>query len=116
MIDHKFEHGLLEIPQHYFNSDLNELEIIATGRPDSRFAYLDTVDTLSKIVGPDVRQLRQLGTENAIFHSNFVVLSPGTKWYPTSGTATNEDAWELRKRDFFTLKIDVSVPRHWLVA
>ncbi|MYC26080.1 MAG: hypothetical protein F4X56_09210 [Gammaproteobacteria bacterium] len=114
--DQKFEHGLLKIPQHYFNSDLNELEIFATGRPNSRFAYLDTVDTLSKIVGPDVRQLRQLGTENAIFHSNFVVLSPGIKWYPTSGTATNEDAWELRKRDFFTLKIDVSVPRHWLVA
>ncbi|MYC24544.1 MAG: hypothetical protein F4X56_01330 [Gammaproteobacteria bacterium] len=116
VFDHKFNHGLLKIPKQYFNSDLNELEITAKGRPDSRFAYLDSVDTLSKIVGPDVRQLRQLGTENAIFRSNFVVLPPGIKWYPTSGTATNEDAWELRKRDFFTLKIDVSVPRRWLVA
>lgn len=116
VIDHEFRHGLLMIPRRYFNSDSNELEITASGRPNSRFAYLDTVDTLSEIVGPDVRQLRQLGTENAIFHSKFVVLPPGIKWYPTSGTATNEDAWELRKRDFFTLYIDVTVPRHWLVA
>lgn len=116
VIDPKFEHGLLKIPKHYFNSDLIELEITAKGRPNIQFAYLDTVDTLSKIVGPDVRQLRQLGTENAIFHSNFVVLTPGIKWYPTSGTATNEDAWERRKRDFFTLDIDVSVPQKWLVA
>ena len=116
VIDHKFEHGLQKIPQHYFNSDLIELEITAKGLPNIRFAYLDTVDTLAKVVGPDVRQLRQLGTENAIFHSNFVVLTPGIKWYPTSGTATNENAWELRKRDFFTLNIDVSVPQKWLVA
>ncbi|MXZ44126.1 MAG: ABC transporter permease subunit [Gammaproteobacteria bacterium] len=114
--DHEFKHGLLKIPRRYFESDLSKLELTATGRPDSRFAYLDTVDTLSRIVGPNVRQVRQLGTENAIFRSNFVVLSPGIKWYPTSGTSTNENAWELRKKDFFTLNIDVSVPRRWLVA
>ena len=114
--DHEFKHGLLMIPTQYFNSGINEIEIAAKGRPVSRFAYLDTVDTLSKIVGPEVRQLRLLGTENAIFHPNFVVLAPGVKWYPTSGTATNEDAWELRKRDFFTVNIEVSVPRGWLVT
>ena len=116
VIDHEFEHGLLMIPRRYFNSGTNEIEITAKGHPDGRFAYLDTVDTLSEIVGPNVRQLRHLGTENAIFRSNFVVLSPGIKWYPTSGTATREDAWELRKRDFFTLNVDVAVPRGWLVA
>lgn len=116
VIDHEFEHGLLMIPRRYFNSGTNEIEITAKGHPDGRFAYLDTVDTLSEIVGPNVRQLRHLGTENAIFRSNFVVLAPGIKWYPTAGTATREDAWELRKKDFFTLNIDVSVPRHWLVA
>ena len=114
--DHEFEDGLLMIPRRYFNSGTNEMEVMAKGHPDRRFAYLDTVDKLSKIVGPDVRQLRHLGTENAIFCSNFVVLLPGIQWYPTSGTATNEDSWDLRKRDFFTLNIDVSVPRDWLVA
>ena len=114
--DHEFLRGLLKIPRHYFTSDKTELVIVAKGRPDKLFAYLDSRDTLSQIVGPDVRQLRQLGTENSIFHSKFVVLQPGIKWYPTSGTATNEDAWERRKRDFFTLDIEVSVPRNWLVA
>lgn len=116
VIDREFQHGLLKIPRRYFTSDRNKLAITATGRPDTRFAYLDSLTTISQVVGPSVRQLRQLGTENSIFHSKFVVLQPGIKWYPTAGTATNEDAWELRKRDFFTLKIDVSVPRYWLVA
>ena len=114
--DYVFQHGLLKIPSKYFTSDLTKLEISAKGRPDNRFAYLDSHETLSRIIGPRVRQLRQLGTENTIFRSKFVVLQPGIKWYPTSGTATNEDAWELRKKDFFTLKIEVTVPRHWLVA
>ena len=116
VIDREFQHGLLKIPVRYFTSDRNELMITATGSPDKRFAYLDSLDRISQVVGPNVRQLRQLGTENSIFHSKFVLLPPGIKWYPTSGTATNEDAWELRKRDFFTLNIEVSVPRHWLVA
>lgn len=116
VIDRKFQHGLLKIPGRYFTSDRNKLVITATGRPDKRFAYLDSLDTISQVVGPNVRQLRQLGTENSIFHAKFVVLPPGIKWYPTSGTATNEDSWEFRKKDFFTLEIDVSVPRHWLVA
>ena len=90
--------------------------ISAKGRPDGRFAYLDSVAVLSDISGLDVRQLRQLGTENFIFRPEFVALVPGIKWYPTSGTATNEDAWETRERDFFTLDIDVIVPKNWLVA
>ena len=114
--DSEFQHGLLKIPGRYFTLGDVELEITATGRPDRRFAYLDSVDTLSQIVGPEVRQLRQLGTENSIFQPNFVALPPGIKWYPTSGTATNEDAWDLRTRDYFTLNIEVSTPQHWLVA
>lgn len=113
---HEFQHGLLKIPNQYFSSDLNKLKIVANGRPDKRFAYLDSLETLSQIVGPDVRQLRQLGTENSIFDSKFVVLPPGIKWYPTSGTATNEDAWEQRDRDFYAINIEVSVPTRWLVS
>ncbi|MXZ44127.1 MAG: M1 family metallopeptidase [Gammaproteobacteria bacterium] len=114
--NHDFQHGLLKIPRQFFNSDVTTVELSAKGHPDRRFAYLDSVDTLAKISGPDVRQLRQLGTQNSIFHPDFVALVPGIKWYPTSGTATNEDAWEVRERDFFTLDIEVSVPRNWLVA
>ena len=114
--DREFQHGLLKIPSRYFSSDTNELKISAKGRPDERFAYLDSIDAIAEVQGPEIRQLRLLGTENAIFHNKFVVLMPGIKWYPTSGNATYEDAWEQRERDFFTLNIDVSVPKKWLVV
>ncbi|MYC26081.1 MAG: hypothetical protein F4X56_09215 [Gammaproteobacteria bacterium] len=114
--DREFQHGLLKIPQHHFTVGTNEIKFAATGRPNKRFAYLDSRATLSQIVGPDVRQLRQLGTENFIFRSEFVALLPGIKWYPTSGTATNEHNWEHREKDFFTLDIAVSVPQDWIVA
>lgn len=116
VVDHDFRHGLLTIPQRYFESEITKLHIKAKGRPNGRFAYLDSNRTLSQIVGPDVQQLRRLGTESFIFRPEFVVLLPGIKWYPTSGTATNEEAWEQRKRDFFTVDIEVSVPRGWIVA
>ncbi len=114
--DRDFQNGLLKIPSNYFSPGTNELKISAKGRPDGRFAYLDSVATLSEISGLDVRQLRQLGTENFIYRPEYVALLPGIKWYPTSGTATNEEAWETRERDFFTLDIDVVVPKNWLVA
>lgn len=114
--DEKFRHGLLKIPRYHFSTGQNELKIAVKGRPDKRFAYLDSRATLSQIFGPDVRQLRQLGTENFIFRSDFVALLPGIKWYPTSGTATNEHNWEHREKDFFTLDITVSVPQDWKVA
>lgn len=114
--DYEFRHGLLKIPQRHFISSTNDVEISAQGRPDQKFAYLDSIDTVSNIVGSKVRQLRHLGTESSIFRSEFMVLVPGIKWYPTSGTATNEDLWEQRERDFFTLDVEVLVPMNWLVA
>ena len=116
VVDPDFRHGLLKIPSVLFTYDRTELKISAKGRPDTRFAYLDSKHVLSEIVGLDNRQLRQLGTENSIFRSEFVALLPGIKWYPTAGTATNEDDWERRQKDFFGLNIEVSVPRDWLVA
>lgn len=114
--DHVFEHGLLKIPSRYFPASTSALELTAQGRPDKRFAYLDSIDTIAQIEGPEIRQLRLLGTESSIFHPDFVVLVPGIKWYPTSGTATNEDVWEQREKDFFTIDIVVSAPKRWLVA
>ncbi|MXZ43404.1 MAG: ABC transporter permease subunit [Gammaproteobacteria bacterium] len=114
--DQDFRHGLLKIPRQYFTVGTNSLQLAARGRPDSRFAYLDSIDTIAQVEGPDIRQLRLLGTENSIFRRNFVVLLPGIKWYPTSGTSTKEDFWERRERDFFTVEVSVTVPKRWIVA
>lgn len=111
-----FRHGLLRIPKKYFSSSVVDLQVQARGRPDQRFAYLDTVDRVASVAGPSVSQLRLLGTENFIFRSNFVVLVPGIKWYPIAGTATREDDWVHRRKDFFTVDLEVVVPRDWVVA
>ena len=114
--DYEFAHGLLQIPRRYFSSEVSRMNISADGVLDKKFAYLDSVGALSEIVGPSVTQLRLLGSKTSIFHPNFVVLAPGVKWYPTAGTATKEDDWERRQRDFFTVDLKVTVPRHWIVA
>lgn len=111
-----FRHGLLRIPKRYFSSAVVELRVQARGRPNQRFAYLDAVVRVASVAGPSVNQLRLLGTENSIFRSNFVVLVPGIKWYPTAGTATREDDWVHRRKDFFTVDLKVVVPRGWIVA
>ena len=114
--DYQFRRGLLKIPRKHFANQNSILTLKAKGRPNAQFAYLDSVDKVSMIFGPEVRQLRFLGTENYIFRSNFVVLMPGIKWYPVAGTATNEDFREQRLKDFFTVDLNVSVPRKWILA
>ena len=114
--DYKFTHGLLQVPIQHFSTGVTSIDISAVGTPDQKFAYLDSVSSVARIIGPRVTLLRLLGTKSSIFHHEFVVLSPGIKWYPTSGTATNEDSWELRPRDFFTIDLEVTVPRSWIVA
>ncbi len=114
--DYQFRHGLLKIPRAHFTDEESTLQLTAKGKPNTQFAYLDSVDRVSNIFGPEVRQLRYLGTENYIFRSNFVVLMPGIKWYPVAGTATKEDFGEHRPQDFFAIDLNVSVPRKWIVA
>ena len=114
--DYQFRHGLLKIPRRYFDAKTVNMTLQARGRPNPQFAYLDTVERTSKIFGPEVRQLRYLGTENYIFRPDYVALMPGVKWYPVAGTATNEDHWDKRLKDFFTVDLQVSVPRKWVVA
>ena len=112
----EFRHGLLKIPRKYFSLNSVNLQIRARGRPDRRFAYLDTVRRVSSVAGPNVGQLRLLGTKNAIFRSEFVVLVPGIKWYPTAGTATQESISAHRQKNFFTLDLEVAAPKGWLIA
>ena len=116
VVDYQFRHGLLKIPRSHFDAKTVTLTLQAKGRPNPRFAYLDTFERTSKIFGPEVRQLRYLGTENYIFRPEFVALMPGIKWYPVAGTASNEDHWDQRPKDFFTVDLQVSVPRKWIVA
>ncbi|MYD45461.1 MAG: hypothetical protein F4W92_03840 [Gammaproteobacteria bacterium] len=111
-----FEKGILQVPLPTNHNSSVEVRVKAQGRPDARFAYLDAAVKSKDIAGAKVRNLFALGTENYIFHRDFVVLTSGIKWYPTSGAATGVDKLEVRPRDLFTVDLKVSVPRDWLVA
>ena len=114
--DFKFRNGLLKISKHHFKNETASLDISARGRPNLMFAYLDTHEDFYGTVGPGTRRLYHMGTANSIFHPRFVALLAGTKWYPASGSAWREWDLEHRKRDFFNVDLEVSVPRNWIVA
>lgn len=116
VVDHSFENGILQVPLPANDNSSLIVRVKAHGRPDERFAYLDAAVQSKNIAGGKVRNLFALGTESYIFHRNFVVLTSGIKWYPTSGAATGEDQLELRPRDLFKVDLKVSVPQDWLVA
>ncbi|MCY3541480.1 MAG: hypothetical protein OXH31_06190 [Gammaproteobacteria bacterium] len=115
--DHSFEQGILKVPMdNTVDGETVSVRIKAGGRPDARFAYLDAAVKNKDIAGAKVRNFFAMGTENFIFHSKFVVLTSGIKWYPTSGAATGEVDWEIRPRDLYNIDLTVSVPENWLVA
>ena len=114
--DPSFEKGILQVPLPANDKSSVEVRVKAQGRPDARFAYLDAAVKSKDIAGSKVRNLFALGTETYIFHRDFVVLTSGIKWYPTSGAATGEDKFEVRPRDLFKVALTVSVPQDWLVA
>ncbi|MYF37188.1 MAG: hypothetical protein F4219_00240 [Gammaproteobacteria bacterium] len=113
---HSFEQGILQIPIDTVDEDIVSVRIRARGRPDARFAYLDAGVKTKDIAGEKARNLFAMGTESFIFHPNFVVLTTGIKWYPTSGAATGEDDWGVRPRDLYNIDLTVSVPKDWLIA
>lgn len=110
---HNFSHGLLKIPKSELLHDEHQLRVVAKGKPNENFAYLDQARDFKKQVLPYVESL---GTKSYVFHPNFVALVPGVKWYPTSGSSLNESLLESRPRDLFTVDVSVSVPKRWTAA
>ena len=108
-----FSHGLLKIPTSVLPHDEHQVRVVAKGKPNENFAYLDQARDLKKQALPGVENL---GTKSFVFHPNFVALVPGVKWYPTSGSSLNESLLESRPRDLFTVDVSVSVPKQWTVA
>ena len=113
--DYTFEDGLLSVPRDESNKH-PEVTIVAHGKPDERFAYLDSSLDWKELNAIGARRLYLLGQKSYIFHPNFVALMPGTSWIPTSGSAYGVDNLESRARDFYLLDVEVSVPKGWLVA
>lgn len=114
--DHQFDAGLLKIPKQYFTQTVTDLKISAHGKLDLRFAYLDSVIQIDRKYLRALNFRYALGAENSMFHPSFVALLPSIKWLPTAGPAVGEDQIDVRKRDYFNVDLQVSLPKNWIAA
>ncbi|HMB74279.1 MAG TPA: hypothetical protein VKQ06_11965, partial [Gammaproteobacteria bacterium] len=86
-----------------------------SGLPNVMFGYLDSAINLQTVTMAEA-QIGVLGFENGIFDSRYVALMPGFRWLPASGVDVGTDDPRTRRRDYFNVALDVTVPQDWLVA
>ena len=87
------------------------LELQAAGVPDASFAYLDSAVDWRRL--KSANPLLLLGTDSAIFESEYVALPPALHWLPGRGPNVETRA---RGRDLYFVDLVVDVPDGWLVA
>ena len=106
-VPYRHEDGLLHVaaPSAVAGTEAT-LRVLASGLPEPRFAYLDSVvDPLS--LGVAASHYRILGTEPMVFSSDYAVLLPSLRWLPMPGA--NLDG----APDFHDLHLRLEVPRDW---
>ncbi|MYJ25331.1 MAG: M1 family metallopeptidase, partial [Holophagales bacterium] len=87
----------------------------ARGRPDLRFAYLDSAIDYNTGEWQDA-QIVMLGNLNGSVERNHVALPASLAWLPRPGASVGADDVRQRSRDFFELDLDVRAPSGWTVA
>ena len=117
-VAYSFDRGLLTVslPRQFEDGERLSLTIRASGRPNTRFAYLDTVIDPLSTDAVSGYGLYLLGSEKAINHSDYVALVPGIAWYPMAGPHLDRDAISRRPRDYFNVTLDVLTPHEWYVG
>lgn len=83
----------------------------AVGVPDPAFAYLDSAVDWRRLNSGN--PLLLLGTDAAIFESEYVALVPDSHWLPTAGPNIEDLD---RGSDFHDIDLTVQAPDGWLVA
>jgi ABC-type transport system involved in multi-copper enzyme maturation permease subunit len=109
--------GLLEItPSRPLAPGAEALvELVASGRPDITFGYLDTeFDLLSATLIDG--NLALLGAEIGVFDSRYVALMPALAWLPHAGGDVPSSDARTHPADYFEADLEVEVPAGWLVA
>lgn len=109
--------GLLEIDlgQAPAAGETFDLRLRARGRPDIRFAYLDSTIDFERLNYQDA-QVVLLGSLSGVLERRFVALMPGIAWLPRAGGLIGVDDPRHRPRDFFDLDLEVRAPSGWTVA
>ena len=114
--DYKFKDGLLHVPNLKTGDSGGTLHLVARGVPDPLFAYLDSALDWKTLEPTRAKRIWVLGQKPYVFHPQFVALLAGVSWFPTAGAAYGRDVFEIHKRDFFELNLEVLVPNDWIVA
>ncbi len=91
------------------------LHLVAAGRPDTRYGYLDAVLEPLEVTGREAN-VYLLGHDKSVFDRRWVVLLPGTSWLPRAGTDVGRSDPAARPPDFARIDLVVEVPEGWLVA
>jgi len=115
-VDYTHAQGLLrvQLPRPIAAGSTAVMSLSASGVPDPRFGYLDSViDPERTTTG---NRIRTLGTEASLFHTRHVALMPAVHWLPAAGAALQRDTNGERHLDFFEVDLTVKVPEGWLVA
>ncbi len=91
------------------------VKLVASGRPDITFGYLDSEFDLlaSTIIDANIGLL---GVEVGIFNRRYVALMPGLGWLPHAGSAVPAGDPRTHPADYFEVDLEVEVPAGWLVA
>ena len=110
------EDGLLtvDLPAQIAAGSKLALDLVASGVPDSDFAYLDSEVDPRLVAGTN--SIRLLGTEALIFDRAYVALMPATLWLPATGANYRREGSSQRPPDFFNVDLAVDVPATWYVA
>jgi hypothetical protein len=91
------------------------VELVASGRPDNSFGYLDSeIDLLSGSILDG--NLALLGVDTGIFSPRYVALMPGLGWLPHAGSDVPAGDPQMHPADYFEVDLEVEVPAGWLVA
>lgn len=116
LVEYQFEHGLLHVPRIVNGASSAQINLVAEGKPNPLFGYLDSRIDWSTMDSSERRQLIRLGHETYIFHREYVVLMPGVSWFPQSGSAYGKTDWESRPQDYFDLDVEVTAPKGWTIV
>ncbi len=107
--------GLLLVDLPLAAGERVSLHLVAAGRPDTRYGYLDSVLEPLAVTGREAN-VYLLGHDKSIFDRRWVVLLPGISWLPRAGTDAGRSDPARRPPEFPRVNLVVEVPRGWLVA
>lgn len=106
----EFRKGILEVhsASPLRESIVHSMRIIAEGKPNPRFAYLDApLDYLADPSLP-IQVTHAFGKDGSLFDPNYVALMPGAHWYPNTQRYGSEFG-ERPDPDFFSVNLEVEL-------